>query len=320
MSDTQTFDGWVRMNEPMHRHTSLKVGGAADFYAEPNDEKELMQVLGAEETLTIVGGGTNLLVSDNGIRGVVLNPHLINREIVREPHPDGGERWTVGAGVTTVALVRRAVEAGMKGAEVLAGVPGSVGGAVIMNAGGHDGEIKDTAEAVCVADRNGVRWISAAEAGFGYRRSGVGERVVVLAVRLHLQPTDKVALEAYVKDHMQRRQATQPLRWPNAGSFFKNPPGDFAGRLIEACGLKGTRIGTAEVSPVHANFFVRALDDAEERAPGVSQDFVKLIARVRHEVWQRFSVWLELEVRPVGDFPPKELALLREAAPVGERS
>ena len=320
MDDGTTFDGWVRMNEPMHLHTTLKVGGIADWFAQPRDENELVQALGADEVPVIIGGGSNVLIADQGVRGVVLNPHLVNPEIAREPQVDGSEVWTVGAGVTTVALVRRAIEAGMKGAEVLAGVPGSVGGAVFMNAGGHEGEIKDCSEAVRIADQKGVRWIDAADSGFGYRCSNFAPGTVVVAVRLRLKPTDKAALEVSVREHMKRRQETQPLRWPNAGSFFKNPPGDFAGRLIEACGLKGWRIGTAEVSRMHANFFVRALDEAEERAPGASEDFVKLIAHVRQKVWEQFSQWLELEVRPLGDFSKTELAMLSEKAPVEGQS
>lgn len=315
MNDDMTFDGWVRMNEPLHQHTTLKVGGSADWFAEPRDETELLQALGADELPIILGGGSNVLIANDGIRGVVLNPHLVNQEILREPQADGSELWTVGAGVTTVALVRRAIEAGLKGAEVLAGVPGSVGGAVFMNAGGHDGEIKDSAEAVRIADPKGARWITAQEAGFAYRRSNFPIGTVVVAVRLRLQPTDKAALAAYVKNHMKRRQETQPLRWPNAGSFFKNPSGEFAGRLIEACGLKGFRIGSAEVSAMHANFLVRALDDGEERTKGSSEDFVNLIAHVRHKVWDRFSQWLELEVRPLGDFSKMELTMLNEQAP-----
>ena len=312
MADFLALGDFVKAGEPLARHCSLKVGGPAQFYAEPPSEEACVKTLqAADDVLTILGGGTNVLIADRGISGLVLNPRKIAGDISRESDNEG-ERWTVGAGVTTVALVKRAVDAGLAGAEVLAGVPGSVGGAVFMNAGGHEGEIKDTTEAVRVVTKDGARWMPAEEAGFSYRRSAFAPATVIAAVRLRLKKGDKAALQSFVKDHMQRRQKTQPLSRPNAGSFFKNPPGAFAGKLIEACGLKGFRLGGAEVSRLHANFLVGAEEADGSRARATGQDFVKLIAHVRKQVQVRFSVWLELEVRPLGDFSPEEKAMLYE--------
>lgn len=302
--------GRVRWQEPMALHTTLKVGGPAEAYVSPESEDEVVAVLRfcREQSvpLTVLGGGSNILVADAGIAGVVLDTQALRADIERTPEGDG-ELWTIGAGVTTIALVRRAVEAGLKGAEVLAGVPGTIGGAVIMNAGGHDGEIKDHAVAVRLANADGVSWWSAEACGFSYRASQIPKATVVVALRMRLQRGDQPALAAYVKQHMQKRQKSQPLALPNAGSFFKNPSGDFAGRLIEASQLKGEKIGCAEVSTLHANFLVR---EREKTNANASQDFVKLIDLVRQRVWLQHHVWLELEVRPIGEFSSEERRLL----------
>lgn len=306
----------VRFYEPMHRHTTLKVGGPAECYVSLKDEARIPELLRFVEKhqlpFTILGGGSNCIVADDGIAGVVLNAQSLDDKITQTKQADGHELWSVGAAVTTIGLVRKAVDAGLKGAEVLAGVPGTIGGAVIMNAGGHDGELKDHTRRVRIADKGGVRWIPASEAGFSYRSSRFPTRTVILGIEIELVPTPREELSEYVKQHMQRRKATQPLEWANAGSFFKNPPGNFAGRLIEECKLKGKRIGCAEVSTLHANFLIKAKDKSSDHP---SEDFVKLVDFVRQQVWMQHRIWLELEVRPIGEFSDEERRVLGQKSP-----
>jgi len=308
----------VRIDEPMYRHTSLRVGGPAEIYARPRDEIELIQILQFAKDnnipFTVIGGGTNVVVSSAGILGITLDPRGINDQIERRFCDGDAEEWEVGAGVPTVKLVREAVQFALKGAEVLAGVPGSVGGAVFMNAGGHVGEIKDVIIGVRIVDAQGARWLPVQEVGFSYRGSQFPKQSIITAVKMKLIKNQASTLSSFVQTHMKRRQLTQPLQQANAGSFFKNPKGDFAGRLIEQCGLKKTRIGSAEVSNIHANFLVNWLPSGGQ---GASQDFVKLVDLVRQTLWDDRRVWLEFEVKFVGEFSSSEREVLTRS-PVGE--
>lgn len=301
---------YVRLHEPMSRHTSLKIGGPADLFAEPQNETQLCELLCLAERyaapVTLIGGGTNLLVLEGGIEGLVIDPRGIHRQI--EPlttAPDGQVTLQVGAGVTTVALVNYCVKNALGGAHVLAGVPGSIGGAIVMNAGGHEGEIQSCVRTIRLVGTHGAFECTAQQAGFSYRASRLPQGAVVVSTVMTLAPYPEVA--HFVKQHMLRRRATQPLDWPNAGSFFKNPPGDYAGRLIEGCGLKGYQVGGAQVSDLHANFLVKS-----KSHPATSLDFMTLIQHVRRQVFQRFGVHLELEVKVIGRMAPEERAIWDE--------
>jgi len=301
----------VKFNEPLSKHTSLKMGGPADVMLQPFSERALVRVLAYAKDyqipLTVIGGGTNLLVSDAGIRGFVLDTRYISSEIKEIEQTPQYTRLFVGASVHTVALVRYAVAQRLMGAHVLAGIPGYVGGAIIMNAGGHEGEIKDCTLRVKIATADGLSWIDAQNVGFSYRRSGFSSLCVIVGAELKLKPCGTFDVAAYVKNHMHKRQKTQPLSWPNAGSFFKNPCGDYAGRLIEDCGLKGYTVGGAEVSMVHANFLVKS---KREKNFTKSMDFFTLIKTVRERVYLKHHIWLELEVRILGEQDEQARALL----------
>jgi UDP-N-acetylmuramate dehydrogenase len=285
----------VRFDEPMRRHTTLRIGGPADAYAEPASVGEvsaLAQWCAATGLpLTVVGGGSNLLVRDGGIRGVVLGTGRLR----------GLERVAptairVEAGVSTGKVLSLALQNDLGGIEFLGGVPGSVGGGLIMNAGTYLGEFKDVTtwvETVRLADGALVRRDNAA-CGFGYRHSALPASEVVVAAELALSPRPRAEIQAEVKALRQRRAAREPTRVASNGSTFKNPPGDFAGRLIEAAGCKGWREGDAVCSPVHANWLVHT-------GQASAAQLLRLIERVRAQVAERHGVALELEVKIIGE-------------------
>ncbi|RMH44057.1 MAG: UDP-N-acetylmuramate dehydrogenase [Deltaproteobacteria bacterium] len=289
LGDRVTFD------VPMARRTTLRIGGPADAWAEP-DSIGLLQALVAgcrERGLPIVavGAGTNLLVRDGGIRGVVIATRRLRR-IARV----GAGDVEVDAGVATGKLLAAAMRWGLGGVEFLAGVPGSVGGGLVMNAGTYLGEFKDvTVEVRSVRLADGQLAVrDNAACGFVYRGSALPPDEIVASARLALRARDLAAIEADVAALRRRRRAREPKRVANAGSIFKNPPGDFAGRLIEAAGLKGERVGDAVCSPVHANWLVNA-------GRATAADMLALIDRVRDRVREVHGVDLALEVKVLGE-------------------
>ena len=283
---------------PLASRTAIRVGGPADLMVRPADAADLSALLGAcrrlEVPVTVLGGGANLLVSDRGVRGVV----------VRLP-PDFGEeageggRLVLSAGAPTSRLVQRAQERGLVGCEFIAGIPGTLGGAVAMNAGTKIGEMKDVVSRVEVATPEGAHWVEAADLGFAYRTCRLPPGAVVTRVEFRLRPGDVARSRAAMEADKEYRRRTQPLTQPSWGSTFRNPPGDHAGRLLEAAGLKGHRIGGAMWSDVHANF-VTNLGGA------TAADCLALIRLARRRVRERFGVELELEVRLAGEFGPDE--------------
>lgn len=283
---------------PLAQRTAVRVGGPADLLVRPADAADLSALLGACRRLavpvTVLGGGANLLVSDRGIRGAV----------VRLP-PDFGEeegegsRLTLSAGAPTSRLVQRAQERGLVGCEFIAGIPGTLGGAVAMNAGTKIGEMKDVVSRVEVATADGARWIEARDLGFAYRTCRLPPGAVVTRVEFRLRPGDVAASRAAMEADKDYRRRTQPLTQPSWGSTFRNPPGDHAGRLLEAAGLKGHRIGGAMWSDVHANFVVNL-------GGATAADCLALIRLARQRVRERFGVELTLEVRLAGEFEPGE--------------
>ena len=284
----------VRFDVPLSRFTSLRVGGAADALASPPDRKALAAGLRAcadhGVPVTVLGNGFNTLVRDGGVAGLVLRLHSL-RALGRA----AGGALHAEAGVTHTALTRHCVEHGLAGLEFGAGIPGTIGGWIAMNAGVPEREVKDVVADVLVMEKDGAeRSLAPGALRFEYRRAaGLPDGAVVLAADFRVRESSRSDVQQEVDRHLAKRQRTQPLDVPSCGSVFKNPPGDFAGRLIEAAGLKGARMGGAEISSVHANFIVN-------RGGATAHDVLALIDRARRTVREGSGIELEPEVRIVG--------------------
>jgi len=287
--------GVLRFDEPMARRTTLRIGGPADAWLEPADAADVQRAVAVcaarHIPVTPVGGGSNLLVRDGGIRGLVLATRSLRR---LERQGDTG--ILVEAGVSTGKLLQVATEAALGGVEFLGGVPGSVGGGLIMNAGTYLGEFKDvTVDVTTVRLRDGERVVrDNAACGFAYRHSALPLDEIVVMATLALRPRPRPEIEAEVRALRDRRHEREPKGLPNAGSIFKNPPDQFAGKLIEEVGLKGRRVGGAEISEKHANWIVNV---GEARAA----DVLALVEVVRRAVEERFGVTLQMEVKVIGE-------------------
>ncbi|SFR14710.1 UDP-N-acetylmuramate dehydrogenase [Desulfoscipio geothermicus] len=292
----KTLKSPVFLAEPMSKHTSWRIGGPADLFVAPRDEEDLRRALIFARArglpVTLVGNGSNLLVSDYGIRGMVIKigPGLSEVQVQ-------GALIKAGAGTPLPRLADRAMRAGLAGFEFLAGIPGTVGGALVMNAGANGCAVGERVRQVTAYDYAGNRLIfNAGELVFKYRKSSLADRkVIVTGVVLEGVPGRVEEIKKRMENYLARRRKTQPLEFPNAGSVFKNPPGDSAGRLIEAAGCKEMRVGNIQVSPRHANFFVNL-------GGGVARDVLKLIERVQHLVEEKCGVKLVLEVQMLGEF------------------
>lgn len=289
----KTIAGDLRENEPMSRHTSWRVGGTADLFFVPasiEDLSNFLQDLDPASPIFWHGAGTNLLVRDGGIRGVVISAGKILRELEQV------DRYLVraGSGVPCTQLARQCIRWGLGPSEFFAGIPGSVGGALTMNAGAHGHETWERVESVRTIDRSGEIHLRApAEYSIAYR-SVTGPSDEWFIEGLFRFDPDVTASRTTLEQMLERRKSTQPLGLPSCGSVFRNPPGDHAARLIEAAGLKGHRIGGAEVSPKHANFIINA-DNA------TATDIEALIEHVRQTVIDVHGVTLVHEVRIVGE-------------------
>ena len=292
----QGLRGHLKRDEPMSRHVSWRAGGPADRFYVPADLDDLAAFLArlpAEEPLLFVGLGSNLLVRDGGWRGTVIMMHAANRR----PRLDGG-RIYAEAGVASPKVARFAALNDMEGAEFLAGVPGSVGGALAMNAGCYGGETWDIAERVLTIDRGGRTFERSREDfDIGYRHCApkTPREEWFAAAWFRLAPGDGETSRGIMKELLARRIATQPLSLPNAGSVFRNPERDHAARLIESCGLKGFGRGGARVSEKHANFIVNPEGAAS------AADIEWLIQHIQRMVYQMKGVVLITEVRIVGE-------------------
>ena len=291
----------VHEHAPLARHTYLRLGGPARYLAIPEDIEELQQLLGwarAEGlSLRVLGGGSNLLVADEGIDALVVSLRRAAGSFTFI-----GERVVAGAAVMLPALSRAAAERSLGGLEFAVGIPGAVGGALNSNAGIGDGRsIGLLVEEVEVIGGRGRSTIPRSELFFGYRRSSLrGAGVMVLGATLRLQPRPKEEIEAELRTLLEHRQATQPTAGPNAGSVFRNPEGDYAGRLIEAAGCKALRVGAATVSDLHANFFVHD-------GTATTADMVGLMALVQRRVLGHAGVRLQPEIEWWGDGPVPEV-------------
>ncbi len=285
--------GELRFDEPLARHTSWRVGGAARRFYRPADAEDLvvfLRELPADEPLLWLGLGSNLLVRDGGFAGTVIALKGRLDTITVD-----GDVLHTGAGASCARVARQAARAGLTGAAFLAGIPGTLGGALAMNAGAFGGETWPVVRAVRTIDRAGIlRRRLPADYQVGYREvtGPTGEWFV--GAELQLRSGDVAAEQAAIRGLLERRAATQPTGLPSAGSTFRNPPGDHAARLIEAAGLKGYRIGGAEVSPKHANFLINT-------GEATAADIEALIAHVRDAVERRFGVRLQTEVHIVGE-------------------
>jgi UDP-N-acetylmuramate dehydrogenase len=284
----------VHRHEPMSRHVSWRAGGNADRFLAPGSIDELaahLKSLPRKEPLLFVGLGSNLLVRDGGFRGTVLLMH----DNAKKPVLQDGLVYAE-AGVASPKVARFAARHHLVGAEFLAGIPGTVGGALAMNAGCYGGETWDIVEKVLTVDRRGqTRERSKSEFEIDYRHCHGPAEEWFLAAWLKLAKGDGAQSEARIKEFLAKRMATQPLQLPNAGSVFRNPPGDHAARLIEACGMKGLARGGARVSEKHANFIVNP-DGAAKAA-----DIEGLILEVQRKVLEVQRVKLIPEVRIVGE-------------------
>jgi UDP-N-acetylmuramate dehydrogenase len=288
---------------PLAPRTAVRVGGPADLLVRPADPGALGELLRAVRELAvplaILGGGANTLVADAGVRGVVLR---LPQDLAAESA--AGETLVLGAGAPTSRLWIRAHALGLVGMEFVAGIPGTLGGAVAMNAGTGLGEMKDVVRRVELATADGAGFVEAASLGFAYRTCRLPAGAVVTRVELALRAGDVAASERIMQADRERRRRTQPLDRPTFGSTFRNPPGEYAGRLIEAVGLKGHRVGNAVWSEVHANF-VTNLGGATAR------DVLALLHLARARVRERFGIDLEAEVRLLGDFVAGEIGDLK---------
>jgi UDP-N-acetylmuramate dehydrogenase len=294
LKTTHGLRGRLLRHEPMSRHTSWRVGGPADSLYIPADLDDLvafLRQLPANEPLHWVGLGSNLLVRDGGVRGtVVLTSGALNGLSLLSDYTVRAE-----AGVASAKVARFSTDHGLTGAEFLAGVPGTVGGALAMNAGAFGGETWNIVHAVETLDRRGERRVRlAADYEVGYRHVAGPAGEWFVAAHFRLLRDERRQGKALIKSLLAKRGATQPTQLPNAGSVFKNPPGDYAARLIEAAGLKGAREGGACVSDMHANFIVN-------QNGATAADIERLIARVQTEVKKKFGVRLEPEVRVMGE-------------------
>ena len=292
----QTLRGELRFNEPMARHVSWRAGGAAARAYSPADLDDLAAFLRAtrlDEPLLFVGLGSNLLVRDGGFAGTVVFLHAVLGRLI---FADG--LVYAEAGVASPKVARFAANHGLAGAEFLAGIPGTVGGALAMNAGCHGGETWGIVERVLMLDRQGgLRERTAADFEIGYRHVGLcgASDEMFAAAWFRLPAGEGEAARGRIRELLEKRIASQPLQLPNAGSVFRNPPGDYAARLIEAAGLKGLQLGGARVSEQHANFIVNPQRQA------TAADIETLIEQVQAKVREQFGVELVREVRIVGE-------------------
>ncbi len=287
--------GTVLFQEPMSQHTSFHIGGPADILVIPDSVAGILRLLALarEQQLpvTVIGNGTNLLVRDKGIRGLVIKLGNALKDFQVED-----KQVMFGSGLSLAFAAHIALEAGLTGMEFAAGIPGSVGGAVYMNAGAYDGEMKNIVTEVTILDRMGQsKTLSASDMAFGYRTSSIqGTGSIILSMKVKLATGNKEQIAARMAELAERRRTKQPLELPSAGSTFKRPTGNFAGTLIDKAGLKGFSVGGAQVSVKHAGFIVN-------NGNATCADVLQLIATVQNRVFAFAGVHLEPEVLIIGE-------------------
>lgn len=284
----------ILLNEPMKNHTTFRIGGNADFFVSVNRE-QLPQILAVakqdEVPVTIIGNGSNLLVKDGGIRGLVVEIGKDMEDI--QLHENC---ITAGAGALLSKIARAAADAGLSGLEFASGIPGSLGGAVVMNAGAYGGEMKQVLVSAKVLDKDGEeKTLSNEELDLSYRHSCIEEKgYIVVEATIRLNPKEKEQIFAEMEDIRKRRLEKQPLEFPSAGSTFKRPEGYFAGKLIQDSGLSGASVGGAQVSEKHNGFVIN-------NGNATAQDVLTLIENVKKEVYRQFQVEIVPEVKIIGE-------------------
>lgn len=286
----------VKTAEPMSSHTTFRVGGPADYFVEPETAAELAGVVKLCKEMQmpymILGNGSNLLVGDKGYRGVMITLGRNWSDITVE-----GTHIRAGAGAMLSAVSRKALNASLTGLEFAAGIPGTIGGAVFMNAGAYGSDMSAVLTEVTILTADGnVQKIPACEMELGYRTSCVGKcGYVVLEAEMELEPGEQDAIRLRVDELTVQRKTKQPLEFPSAGSTFKRPEGYFAGKLIQDAGLRGYQVGGAQVSEKHCGFVIN-------RGGATAADIMQLCHDVQERVRAEFGVTLELEVRTIGEF------------------
>lgn len=289
----------IKLNEPLSQYSYTKVGGKADALVFPQTKQEVQQMIEWVDTnqvpLTILGNLSNLIVMDGGIRGIVMILTRMNQIQVE------GETVIAGAGASLIETTQVARDHHLTGLEFACGIPGSVGGAIFMNAGAYGGEIKDLPLEIETLTRTGeFRTYSTQTAQFGYRHSIFQDNhEVVLQVKFQLEPGEIDLIQSEMDRLTELRTSKQPLELPSCGSVFKRPEGHFTGKLIQDAGLQGYRIGGAEISKKHAGFIVN-VDHA------TATDYIELIQFIQHRIWELYQVQLEPEVRIIGEAIPTD--------------
>lgn len=286
----------VKTAEPMSSHTTFRIGGPADYFAEPDTAEALAGLIKLcrkeQVPYMIVGNGSNLLVGDQGYRGVIISLGKSWSAIRTE-----GTRMYAGAGAMLSAAARRALQESLTGLEFAAGIPGTIGGAVFMNAGAYGSDMSAVLTSVTVLTAEGaVVTVPAEELELGYRTSCVEKQgYIVLQAEMELQAGEEEAIRLRMEDLAQQRRSKQPLEFPSAGSTFKRPEGYFAGKLIQDAGLRGYQVGGAQVSEKHCGFVIN-------RDKATANDVMQLCRDVQEKVKEEFGVTMEMEVRTIGEF------------------
>jgi UDP-N-acetylmuramate dehydrogenase len=286
----------VFVDEPMYKHTTFKVGGKADYYIIPQTVEEIRELVSFLKTtdlpFCVIGNGSNLLVSDMGYHGAIIQiSKNFNRIKVN------GTSIEAQAGALLADIAEKSCEAGLKNFEFAAGIPGTIGGAAVMNAGAYGGEMKQVLIRIIVTDEDGnMIKLSNEELNLGYRTSIIGpNHYTVLEAEIGLEQGNTEQIKQLIEDYQQRRADKQPLEFPSAGSTFKRPEGYFAGKLIMDSGLRGFSIGGAQVSEKHCGFIIN-------KGNATANDIITLIRYVQNKVWEQFEVKLETEVKMLGEF------------------
>lgn len=291
----------LKVNEPMKLHTTFRIGGPADFFIVPGNLSGLIEAIRLckeyEVPYYIIGNGSNLLVGDKGIRGVVFQLCHTFEDVSYEKKEDGSVLVRAGAGILLSKLAKEVAAKGLGGFEFAAGIPGTFGGAVTMNAGAYGGEIKSSIlYAALLSDDGNIVTLYNQALKLGYRTSIIQEQgYIVIEGGLMLKPGDKQDIQNKIDDLASRRREKQPLEYPSAGSTFKRPQGYFAGKLIQDAGLKGYRVGDVMVSEKHSGFVINIGD-------ATASDVVSLMNDIKNRVYESAGVHIEPEVRMIGEF------------------
>lgn len=284
----------ITFNEDLKKHLHTKMGGKADFFYQPLTYFELQDIINIFKKdnipITVIGSGSNLIVRDGGVRGLVISLKNLNHLKVM------GNYLYAGSGASLIKATHVAMHHNLTGFEFASGIPGTIGGAVCMNAGAYGGEIKDVLESIIVLDRNlNLCYRTKDELNINYRYTNIEENGdIIIEAKFKLSPGNYQEIKTKMKELILSRKEKQPLDYPSCGSVFKRPPGMFAGKLIQDCGLQGFRIGGAEVSKKHANFILN-IDNA------TSSDYLSVMKHVQTTVYEKTGIWLEPEVKIIGE-------------------